>query len=262
MVKISAVVITKNEEKNIARCLDSLKGVADEVVIVDSFSTDKTKEICLAYNARFIEQEWLGYGGQKNLGNEEASYDYILSLDADEVLSPELQKSILAVKESWTHDAYSFNRLNVYCGKPIKHCGWYPDKKIRLWDRRKGKWDNAEVHELLELQQDTTVKHLSGDLVHYTYFTLSQHVEKIQKYSDLWVQKALKRNKKIGIFKLLIIYPWRFFASYVLRLGFLDGVSGIIVCKMIAYESFLKYAKLYQYNKSTYSKSTQKSESS
>ncbi len=250
MVKISAVIITKNEERNIARCLQSLQGVVDEIVVVDSLSTDKTKAICLEYGARFIEQEWLGYGEQKNFGNKAASYDYILSLDADEVLSPELQKSILAIKENWTHDAYSFNRLNVYCGKPIKYCGWYPDKKIRLWDRKKGKWDDADVHEQLELQQGTSVKHLKGDIIHYTYTTVSQHIEKIQKYSDLWVSKAIKRNKKVGFLKLWIIYQWRFFVSYVIRLGFLDGVSGLIVCQMIAYESFIKYAKLHQYYKS------------
>lgn len=251
MVKISAVVITKNEERNITRCIQSLQNVADEIVVVDSLSTDNTKAICLEYGVRFIEQEWLGYGEQKNFGNRVASYDYILSLDADEELSPQLQKAVLAVKDSWTHDAYSFNRLNVYCGKPIKHCGWYPDKKIRLWDRRKGEWDKAEVHELLDLQQGTTVKHLKGDIVHYTYVTISQHIEKIQKYSDLWVKKAVRRNKKVGFFKLLIAYPWHFFASYVIRLGFLDGAYGLIVCRMIAYEAFLKYSKLYQHNKDT-----------
>lgn len=250
MIKISAVIITKNEERNIARCLQSLQNIVDEVIVVDSLSTDRTKAICLEYGARFIEQEWLGYGEQKNVGNRQASYDYILSLDADEELSPELQKSILAIKDSWTHDAYSFNRLNVYCGKPIKYCGWYPDKKIRLWDRKKGEWDNAEVHELLELQPNTSVKHLKGDIIHYTYYTVGQHIEKIQKYSDLWVKKAVKRNKKVGGLKLFITYPWRFFSCYIIRLGFLDGIFGLIVCRMIAYEAFLKYSKLYQHYKS------------
>lgn len=249
MMKISAVIITKNEERNIARCLESLSGIADEVIIVDSFSTDKTKEICRSYNAVFVEQEWLGYGEQKNIGNAKASYDYILSLDADEALSSELRKSILQIKENGTHDAYSFNRLNIYCGKPIRHCGWYPDKKIRLWNRGKGKWDNAEVHEQLELQQGTTVKHIKGDILHNTYYTTSQHLEKIQKYSDLWVQKAIKRGKKVSLLKLMVVDQFRFFSSYILRLGFLDGASGWTLSKMIAYEAFLKYNKLYQHYK-------------
>jgi len=250
MIKISAIVITKNEERNIARCLQSIQGIVDDVVVVDSFSTDRTKEICLEYGVRFVEQEWLGYGEQKNAGNRLALYDHILSIDADEELSPELQKSILAVKESWTHDAYSFNRLNIYCGKPIKSCGWYPDKKIRLWDRKKGGWNNSLVHELMELQKGTTIKHLKGDIVHHTYNTIEQHVEKIQRYSSLWAEQALKKHKKVSGFKLLAVYPLRFFSSYILRLGILDGVYGLIVSKMIAYEAFLKYAKLYQHYKS------------
>lgn len=247
MVKISAVVITKNEEQNIARCLQSLQNVVDEIVVVDSLSTDKTKEICLAYGARFIEQEWLGYGEQKNVGNRAASYDYILSLDADELLSARLQKAILEVKQRWTHDAYSFNRLNVYCGKPIRHCGWYPDKRVRLWDRRKGEWDRAEVHEQLRLKSGSSVAQLSKDIIHFSYVSISDHIARIQRYSDLWVEKAAKRNKKVSLFKLFVTIPWRFFQSYIIRLGFLDGYSGLMVSSISAYSAYQNYAKLYYY---------------
>lgn len=247
MVKISAVIITKNEEQNIVRCLQSLQNVVDEVVVVDSLSTDKTKDICLRYGARFIEQEWLGYGEQKNVGNRKASYDYILSLDADEMLSAELQKAILEIKESWKYDAYSFNRLNMYCEKPIRHCGWYPDKRIRLWDRRKGEWDKAEVHEQLQLAADTTVTHIGKDIIHFSYVSISDHIERIRQYSSLWVEKAVKRNKKVSFFKLLITMPWRFTVSYGLRLGFLDGYSGLMVSSISAYSAYVNYSKLYYY---------------
>ena len=249
MIKFTAIIITKNEEKNIARCLLSLKGVADEVVVVDSFSTDGTKAVCEAYGARFFEREWGGYGDQKNWGAKQASYQYILSLDADEWLSPEMRDSILAVKANWTHDAYSFNRLNIYCGRAIKHCGWYPDRKIRLWDSTKAEWDDAEVHELLKLKPGATQKHLKGDLMHYPYTSINQHIIQAVKYSDLWVQKALRTGRKMSLLQVFLIFPWRFFVTYFIRLGILDGFYGLVISTIIAYESFIKYGKLYQSKK-------------
>ncbi|MBS1689005.1 MAG: glycosyltransferase family 2 protein, partial [Bacteroidetes bacterium] len=139
MVKISVVIITLNEEKNLSRCLTSVAGIADEVVVVDSFSTDNTAAIAEKYGARVVNQAFLGYGAQKNFANDQAANDWILSLDADEALSPELQQSILSVKAKPEYDAYSLSRLTNYCGKWVKHCGWYPDKKLRLFDKTKGK---------------------------------------------------------------------------------------------------------------------------
>ncbi|MTI29248.1 glycosyltransferase family 2 protein, partial [Cytophagales bacterium RKSG123] len=147
MKKISAVIITYNEEKNIQRCLESLKGVVDEIVVVDSLSTDNTKKICEKFDVHFIENPFEGHIEQKNYAMGCARNDYVLSLDADEALSPKLKESILKVKENWTADFYSFNRLNNYCGQWIRHSGWYPDKKIRLWDRRKGKWGGKNPHD-------------------------------------------------------------------------------------------------------------------
>jgi len=141
MPKLSVVIITLNEEKNIGRCLESVKDIADEIVIVDSFSTDRTEEICLRYNARFIKHEFVGHIEQKNWAIEQASYLHVLSLDADEELSERLKKSILEVKGNWKHDGYYFNRLTNYCGKWIRHTSWYPARKLRLWDRSKGKWE-------------------------------------------------------------------------------------------------------------------------
>src|SRR5262245_55167933 len=140
MIKISAVIITYNEERNIARCIDSVKPVADEIVVLDCFSTDKTQKISEERGAKFYQQEFLGFARQKNRAVALASYDHVLSLDADEYLSSELTQSILAVKTDWTHDGYLMNRLSSFEGTWIKTCGWYPDAKLRLWDRRKGSW--------------------------------------------------------------------------------------------------------------------------
>ena len=147
IMKLSVVIITYNEEKNIERCLNSVKEVADEIIVLDSFSTDKTEEICKRHAVKFFQHEFNGFSSQKNRASGLAENDYILSLDADEVLSERLKRSILKVKENALFDGYFFNRLNIYCGKPIKFTTWYPDRKLRLWNRKKGEW-NKEIHEL------------------------------------------------------------------------------------------------------------------
>ncbi len=247
MIKISAVIIARNEESKIELCLQSLVGIADEIIVVDSFSTDSTKDVCLRYGIRFFERKWGGYGDQKNWGNKQATNDYILSLDADEYLSIELRESILAIKNSCTHHAYNFNRLNFFCGKPLKHGGWYPDCKVRLWDKRKGQWSNASVHELVQLEKDVQVGHLKGDLIHYSFSSVADHINRSAKYADLWVEKAVKRGKKVSFAKLLYVMPWKFFAQYIIRLGCLDGSAGLMVSAGSAYAAFMKYAMLYQY---------------
>lgn len=249
MQKLSAVIITYNEEKNISRCIESVRDVADEVIIVDSFSTDKTKEICLRYDVQFFERAWHGYGEQKNWGNEHASYDYILSVDADEFLSNELKKSILWAKEHGTYDAYRFNRLNIYCGQKIRYGCWYPDTKLRIWNKHMGSWDNTTVHEVVRLDSSTKIKHLKGNLNHETYNSIDQHVKQIANYSDLWLQQTLRDGKRCSLFKLITVTPFRFFRDYILKLGVLDGKYGLIVNGLIAYESFLKYSKLYQHTR-------------
>ncbi|QIQ20260.1 glycosyltransferase family 2 protein [Zophobihabitans entericus] len=244
--KISAVIITLNEEKNIGRCLASLQGIADEIIIVDSFSTDKTEEICQQYGAKFIRQAWLGYGKQKNFAAEQAQYDYILSLDADEALSDELKASILQLKSQSMSEAYSLNRLTNYCGKWIRHCGWYPDRKIRLWKKGCANWTTPRVHETIKLAPNITPIHLKGDLLHYTYYTIGEHIQIANKYTTLVAEEYADRGRKASFIKIFLNPPFSFFRDYFLRLGILDGYYGFVICAVASFSTFLKYSKLKQ----------------
>ena len=179
--KISAVIITNNEEKNIERCIDSLIGVVDEIIVIDSFSTDKTEEICKSKNVRFVQHEWEGFSKSKNFGNQLVTYDLILSLDADEALSVDLQNSLLDLKnKSDVFEAYSLNRRTNFCGNWINHSGWYPDQKLRLWNKNRGHWE-GEIHEKIKLNNNATIEHLNGDLLHYSYHTISDLNIQIEK---------------------------------------------------------------------------------
>lgn len=243
---ISAVIITLNEEKNIARCLESLQGVADEILILDSGSTDKTEHICYSYGAIFAAQSWLGYGAQKNAVMALAKGPYILSLDADEALSPELHKAITTIKQGKMADAYQVKRLTNYCGQWIYHCGWYPDRKIRLWKKGKAQWTTPCVHETVVVQTGLAVKNLSGDLLHYSYYTLTEHVAVANKYTSLIAEEYAHRCKKVTLLKLYLNPVFSFFRDYFLRLGLLDGYYGFVICLVSAFSTFLKYAKLKQ----------------
>jgi len=245
--KISAVIITMNEERNIARCLQSLQGVADEIIVLDSFSSDRTEEICKQYEVNFIKHPFEGYIQQKNKANDIATYDLVLSLDADEELSPELQQSVLAIKKAWNADAYRFSRLTNFYGKRwIKHCGCYPDKKLRLWDKRKGRWGGFNPHDMVVMEKGARVKWVKGDILHYTCDSISEHVAKENRYSDIIAKDKYKRGIKVSIMKIIYKTVWRFVYKYFFRLGFLDGFYGFIVCNIFAFGTFLKYAKLRQ----------------
>lgn len=253
-MKISAVIITFNEERNIGRCIESIQDVVDEIVVVDSFSTDKTKEICERYNTRFLQHEWIGFGPQKNWGNEQASNDYILSLDADEELSDELKASILSARQKGLQGCYSLDRLNYYYGKFLKHGLEYPDRKPRLFDRRKVQWNHTPVHE--ELLHTSTPMLLKGYLRHYTYQSIAEHVEKANKYTTLAAQNYLHKGKKPSLIKLLFSPLFTFFKAYILRAGFLDGRHGLVLACLNYYGTFIKYAKhwqLYYYGKKSIS---------
>ncbi|MGB0368155.1 MAG: glycosyltransferase family 2 protein [Flavobacteriales bacterium] len=246
MRKLSAVIITFNEARNIKRCIESLQEVADEIVVVDSFSTDATPSICKGLNVQFHQREWKGYSKQKNYGNGLASNDWILSIDADEALSDELKNAIAKIKAD-KHENYSFNRLTNYCGKWIKHSGWYPDTKVRLFNRVNSDW-NGDVHETLSVDAKS-VKKLKGDLLHYSYTTVSDHVRRTDGYSTLGAQELFDKNKKSSVLNLLF-NPWlKFHKLYFLKLGFLDGMAGFTIALITAYGTFLKYIKLYYLEK-------------
>lgn len=246
MPLLSVVIITFNEERNIARCIGSVKEVADEVLVVDSHSTDRTEEICLSLGARFVKNDWAGYSAQKNFANALAKHDLILSIDADEALSDDLRKSILKVKEKQDHDGYTMNRLTNYCGAWIRHGSWYPDRKLRLFDRRKGSWQGA-IHESIRLEGSTGF--LKGDLLHYSYYSVSDHVRQANHFTDLTAREAFERGKNAGTLKLLFSPCIKFLRDYIFLRGFLDGYPGFLVCRISAWATFLKYAKLRQLHK-------------
>ena len=243
-VQISAVVITFNEERNIGRCLESLKGVADEIVVVDSYSADRTREICSAHNVRFIQHKFTGHIEQKNWAILQARFSYILSLDADEALSDELRASIQGVKADWTHDGYYFNRLTSYCGKWIRHTSWYPARKLRLWDSTKGNWGGFNPHDRFFLRRGATRTFLKGDILHYSYYSVSEHLVQINSFSTIMARSYYDRGRKVYISSIILHPLWRFIKDFLLRRGFLDGYYGFIVSVNSAHEVFLKYVKL------------------
>ncbi|SDS59325.1 Glycosyltransferase involved in cell wall bisynthesis [Formosa sp. Hel1_31_208] len=245
MIKISGVIITFNEERNVEDCILSLNNVVDEIVVVDSFSTDTTKAICEKYDVKFIEQQFLGYIEQKNFALQQASYDYIVSLDGDEALSPELQKSILNLKSTWAFDGYYCNRYNNFCGQWIKHSDWYPNKKLRVFDRRQGQWTGLNPHDHVELHNKSSkTGHLKGDILHKTYQTYSEFNQKTEYFSTIAAQAYYDLGKTAPIWRIIFNPLWAFFKAYVLRLGFLDGFNGLIICYQTGNITFLKYAKL------------------
>lgn len=250
MAKISGVVITHNEERHIARCLESIKDLVDEVVVVDSLSTDRTKEICQAYNARFVEQPFLGYRDQKNFALDQASYDYVLSLDADEALSDELKNIILDLKRNLDFDAYRFNRLNNYCGKWLRHGGWYPDIKTRLWNKNKGRWGGMNIHETVVLPKNANVKHIKADILHYSYATVDEHFQQTLKFARIYADAAYEKGRRANFFVKALFGPWfKFVRRYFLRMGFLDGYYGFVACLNSAILNYFKYISLIELQK-------------
>lgn len=245
MIKLSVVIITFNEERNIARCLESVRTVADEIVIVDSFSKDRTKEICLSYGAKFVEHAFEGHIQQKNWAITQASNPIVLSLDADEALDQNLIASILEVKKNFTKDGYYMNRLTNYCGHWVRHSGWYPDTKLRLWDSRKGEWKGINPHDKYEMHNgDSTTGKLTGDILHYSYYTVAEHYKQAEYFSTIAAKAYFDLGKKASLFKLIVNPIAKFLHHYIVHFGFLDGGTGFTIAKISAYSTYLKYSKL------------------
>jgi glycosyltransferase involved in cell wall biosynthesis len=248
-MKISATIITLNEERNIERCIRSLIPAADEIIVLDSFSNDRTETICKELNVRFEKRKWEGYSASKNYLNGLAQFDYILSIDADEALDEELQKAIRKIKDEPNPQVYSLNRITNYCGKWIKHSGWYPDIKVRLFPKDGSRWTGEFVHEELEYPKNLEVIQLKGHLEHYSYYNFVEHRERADKYSVLTAKKMNKAGKKASIAK-----PWlsgfgRFVSMYLIKGGFLDGYMGFKIAQISAQSNVFKYKELRRLNK-------------
>ena len=245
MLPLSLVVITYNEEKNLDRCMASAVGLVSEIVVVDSNSTDGTVEIAKKYGARVVQRAFDGYAQQKNFATAQASHDWILSLDADEQLTQELVGSISNVLSAPEHAVYKMARLTNYCGQWIKHCGWYPDYQVRLYNRTKGRWQELKVHEYWKLAGGNgAMGMLDGDLLHYSFTSVEQHKRKIKRYTDLAAEAAVEKGKKGSLLKVIFSPVWHFISEYFFRLGFLDGYYGWVICGLSAKSAYLKYSKI------------------
>jgi glycosyltransferase involved in cell wall biosynthesis len=244
MPSISAVIITFNEQEHIGNCINSLQNVADEIVVVDSFSTDSTETICSKFNVRFVKHPFEGYFEQKNYALSLARYPIVLSLDGDEALSDELKRSLLEVKNNWIYEGYRFNRRHNYCGKWLRFSRWYPDRQLRLFETGKGRWVGPNPHDKVEMDRGTRIKWIKGDLLHWNYSSYEDHIEKINRFSTIAAREYFRAGKRAGSLTAPVHGAWCFFRSYILNAGFLDGYAGYICCSVTAYASFLKYAKL------------------
>lgn len=248
-MKISATIITLNEERNIERCIQSLLPIVDEIIVLDSNSTDKTEAICKAHGVRFQKRNWEGYAASKNFLNGLATYDYILSIDADEALDNELKKAILNLKKIEHPELYSMNRLTNYCGKWIKHSGWYPDIKLRLFPKEGCQWEGEYVHEVLTYPPNMKIHQLQGHLEHYSYYSHSEHIERADKYSALTAQKMNKAGKKASLLKPWISGLARFVSMYIIKGGFMDGKMGFKIAQISAQSNVYKYKELRRLNR-------------
>jgi glycosyltransferase involved in cell wall biosynthesis len=244
MNTLSACVITLNEEQNLPRVLRSVEGIADEVVVVDCGSSDRTQEIARDHGAKVIVHPWSGYSDQKNFAARAAAHEWILSLDADEEVSPELRMSLLAWKlMEPEYDVYEFTRRSFYLGGWIAHSGWYPDRQRRLFRRDAARFSGM-VHEAL--RSDGAIGRLRGDVLHYTINSIAEHHDKVERYSTLAARQMYlegKRNWRAGCY---LASPWSWIRSYIVRGGFLDGFRGRSIARMACRTVHLKYRKLGQ----------------
>jgi glycosyltransferase involved in cell wall biosynthesis len=241
---ISVVIITKNEAHIIANTLQSLQPVTNDIVIVDSGSTDETVAICKKMNATVIETDWGGYGINKNKGIELAKHDWILSLDADEAIDAELQQSLLQLALANDDEVFNIRFKNFFCNKWIRFGEWGFDWHIRLFNRKKVHWNNVAVHENLVFPGDVIVTKLKGNILHYTVQNRKEYNAKTDYYARMNAKKYVEAGKKPNFFKQYLSPAFSFIQHYIFRLGFLDGAAGFIIAKTTARYTFLKYRYL------------------
>ncbi len=243
MRPLSVVIITYNEERNLARCLESVKGIADDVVVVDSFSTDGTERIARGHGARFVQHAFAGHIEQKNWAITQALHPFILSLDADEALDERLRQSVLQAKQGRA-DGYTMNRLTNYCGSWIRHGGWYPDVKLRLWESAKGRWTGINPHDQYELDAGARIEHLAGDILHYSYYTRADHLRQVEYFTTIAAKALKEKGRRANWVKRWLSPAAKFMGAYFLQLGMLDGAHGFTIARISAYATWLKYEKL------------------
>lgn len=246
MAMLSVVIITFNEEGNIGRCIDSVRAIADEIIVLDSFSTDKTVEIAKSKNAVIHQQTFAGYIEQKNSALQLAKYPFILSLDADEAVDEKLLSSIAAEKKEFSALAYTMNRCSNYCGRFIRHGLWYPDKKLRLFNKSIASWGGTNPHDKIVMAAPAQTKHLEGDLCHFSYYSVEEHIQQNNRFSTISARAMWEKGKRTNLFRIVINPWWNFILGYFIRLGFLDGYLGFIIAVNTAHLTFLKHIKLYQ----------------
>jgi glycosyltransferase involved in cell wall biosynthesis len=249
MQKISVVIITKNEEHEIGRCLHSLKGLTDDIVVLDNGSTDNTKNIVREEGARLIEQAWEGFGKTKNKATQFARYDWVLNLDADESLDEELKNSLLDLSLDNENEVFELKFKNFFGKKYLRFGEWGGDKHVRVFNRRRIGWNEARVHEGLLLMPEIKIKKLKGHVLHYTVNTVTEYSNKMFKYASLSAEKYAEQGKKSSWLKVIMAPLFAFLKYYIFKLGFLDGREGFICARMTSYYTFTKYARLLKLNK-------------
>ncbi|MDX2504034.1 MAG: glycosyltransferase family 2 protein [Gammaproteobacteria bacterium] len=249
MAKISACIISYNEEKKIEDCLRSLQAVVDEIIIIDSNSTDKTLEIAKRYTDKIFLHDFQGYGKQKNLATNKTANNWVINLDCDERLSSELQSSIKSITNNLDDDTvYSMARKTFYIYRWLNHC-WYPDRKIRLFNKTKTRWLDNDVHESVDTSNMRTIT-LSGDILHYSFDSISDHLKTIDKFTQIGANDLLKKGKNISVISPITHASWTFFKLYIFKRGFLDGFAGLTVSVLSYMHVFIKYSRAYILQKS------------
>lgn len=232
MINISATILTFNEERRIGECLESLQGIADEIIVVDSFSTDSTLDICRRFGCKITQRHLAGFGAQRQYATSLTTHPYVLAIDADEALSPALQESLLKLKQSEPqHRVYAMSRLNFYCGVAVRHCGWYPDVQTRLFDKRYANWNLRDVHERVIFRDSVRPQILEGDLLHNRCDSPDEYSRTLAHQSD--IRAAVLAAKESGITPLT---PYMqglgaFFRTYLRERGVLDGSVGLAIAR-------------------------------
>jgi glycosyltransferase involved in cell wall biosynthesis len=248
-MKITATIITFNEESNIRQTCESV-GWADEVLVVDSDSTDSTRDIATAVGARVITKSWPGFAAQKQFAADQASHDWIFSLDADEHVSPELEKSIKALQQRSdleVADGYLISRRTYYQGRWVRGGGWYPDRQLRLFRKSKGHWKLRHIHESVQMNPGARIEILSGDLLHYTVRDAAHHHRMIgERYAPLAARQMFEEGRRTSALKIATAAPSAFFRSLILKAGFRDGLAGLSIASFAAHHAFLKHLMLWE----------------